>query len=116
MENKVILQDNQLIVEPIGIDKVWSFTSKLFVPVSNVMGATVDKGILDANKGLRDAGLGLPNKWSGVFNKDGEKTFWNANRTDAPIVIQLKNEKFARLVLTVDNPNKLANDINNLVE
>lgn len=66
-------------------------------------------------KGFRGPGLGLPNKWSGTFTLNGEKNFWNVTRGNTPIVIQLKNEKFSRLILGVENAKEWVRKINHTI-
>lgn len=94
---------------------MWSFQKKLEIPMSNIMGATIDKDIVNTKKGLRAPGLGLPNKWSGTWTLDGEKHFWNVTRGTDPVVIQLKNEKFSRLILGIEDATKWVNKINNSI-
>lgn len=115
MDNKISIENNNLIIIPQGLDKVWSFKNKLEIPMKNVMGATIDKDILNTEKGFRGPGLGLPNKWSGTWTLDGEKNFWNVTRNTTPVVIQLKNEKFSRLILGIENAVGWVDKINNSI-
>ena len=75
--NTVTVTDTQLRVEPRGLDKMWSFTRLLEIPLEHVRGATIDPGAASESKGLRAPGLGLPGKWSGTWHQDGERHFWN---------------------------------------
>ncbi|MCA9767146.1 MAG: hypothetical protein KC455_12105 [Carnobacterium sp.] len=115
MDNKLSIENNQLIVVPQGLDKVWSFKNKLEFPMKNVMGATIDPTILNVKKGFRGPGLEIPNKWSGTWTHNGEKDFWNVTRKETPVVIQLKNEKFSRLILGLDDANEWVDKINNAI-
>ena len=85
MANRVAIVRGNLEIEPLGMDRVWSFTGKLVVPMEHVLGATVDPGILDDAKGLRAPGLHVPGKWSGTFTQHGEKSFWNVVRPEQPV-------------------------------
>ncbi|QII82113.1 hypothetical protein [Jeotgalibaca arthritidis] len=115
MENKISIKNNNLIILPQGLDKVWSLKNKLEIPMTNVMGATIDKNILDVKKGFRGPGLEIPNKWSGTWTLNGEKIFWNVTRKETPVVIQLKNEKFSRLILGLDDAIEWVDEINNSI-
>lgn len=42
-----------------------------------------------------------------------KKAFFNIKRENKPVVIQLKNEKYTRLVLGVDKPEDIVDLINN---
>lgn len=112
MNNKVAIVGRTLEVEPQGLDKMWSFTGKLVVPLEHVLGASEDPGILDDAKGLRAPGLHVPGKWAGTYLEHGETTFWNVTRPESPIVIQLKDEHYDRLVLGVEHPRELVDRIN----
>ena len=86
MQNKVELTKQALLVLPQGSHKFFAMKSKLKFPLEEVAGASIDPGILDEGKGIR-----------------GPK----------PVVIQLKNAEFARLVWGVEEPEKLVDQINN---
>lgn len=114
--NTVTISGDALIVEPKGLDKLWSFTAKLEIPLAHVRGATIDPGITHGfDKGIRAPGLGLPNKWSGTFTKDGERHFWNASSGPDVVVIELTDEHYARLILTVDNAAAVVDEINTAI-
>ncbi|MFT8705495.1 hypothetical protein [Bifidobacterium aquikefiricola] len=112
MGNKVTIAGRMLQIEPQGLDRVWSFKTKLVIPIEHIVGATEDPGILDETKGLRAPGLHVPGKWAGVFSKNGERTFWNVARPECPVVIQLRGEQYERLVLGVENSRDLVDRSN----
>lgn len=64
----------------------------------------------------RVLGTSLPGYWSGSFKKDGEESFFNIRRENKPVVIQLKNEKYTRLILGVDDPENVVDLINNNIK
>ncbi len=115
MGNKIAIVANTLEIEPEGLDKFWSFKGKLEVPIDHIDGASEDPGILDDTKGLRSPGLHTPGKWAGTFTQHGEKIFWNVTSPEHPIVIQLNNEDYARLVIGVNNPREIVDQINNAI-
>lgn len=110
--NIVTLNATELVVEPQGLDKLWSLTRKLEIPLEHVRGATFDPGANHEPKGLRAPGLAVPGKWSGTFHRDGEKSFWNVSTPGETIVIELAHEHFDRLVLTVDKARSVVDSIN----
>jgi hypothetical protein len=110
--NTITITPENLIIEPRGLDKVWSFTNRLEIPVAHVRGATFDPGANSEPKGFRGPGLGVPGKWAGTYTREGEKFFWNVSGPGATIVIQLADERFDRLYLTVDEPRALVDEIN----
>lgn len=110
--NTVTLTDRTLLVEPRGLDKLWSFTRRLEVPLEHVRGATVDTGAVRDRKGVRRPGLGLPGKWAGTWSLDGELAFWNVRGYGDVVVVELAEERFARLVLTVADPRATVDAVN----
>ena len=114
--NTVTVTDSTLGVEPRGLDKLWSFTRRLDIPLRHVRGATVDHGVTSEPKGLRGPGLGLPGKWAGTFTRDGERTFWNVSDPSHTIVVELLDEHYVRLVLTVQDPRSAVDAINAAIQ
>ncbi|KFI46634.1 hypothetical protein GA0061078_0386 [Bifidobacterium bohemicum] len=112
--NTVTLADETLHVTVNGLDKVWSFTSGLEIPLAHVMGATIDRGILDDLHGsFRSPGLATSGKKTGTFRlADGDVEFWNIKQPEQPLVIQLHDEKYDRLVLGVADPRAVTDAIN----
>ncbi len=112
MTTTVTLAPDALVVEPTGLDKLWSFTSRIVMPLDHVRGATHDPGMKKAPKGWRGPGLRLGDKLSGTFHADGERQFWNVDGYDNVIVIELTSEEYQRLVVSVDQPRDLVDAIN----
>ncbi len=63
--NTVTITDTTLSVEPHGLDKMWSYTSRLEFPLAHVRGATHDPGLRHEPKGWRGPGLQAGSKLSG---------------------------------------------------
>ncbi|KRL96271.1 hypothetical protein [Limosilactobacillus equigenerosi] len=112
MENKVTLTPDALIIIPQGLDKLWALKKQLTIPLSHVMGATIDPEILQEFKGLRAPGTNVPGYTAGTFHHDGRKTFYNLKHTSTPVVIQLTNDDYDQLVLGIDDARKLVDQIN----
>ncbi|MDQ0813224.1 hypothetical protein QFZ63_004938 [Streptomyces sp. B3I7] len=99
------IDGDDLVVMIEGLDKLWSFKSSLTIPLANVRGATADPGIATEPKGLRAPGSHLPGViTAGTFHQDGEKVFWDVRDPSKAIVVELADERYARLVLQVDDP------------
>uniref|UniRef100_A0AAU3H8L8 Bacterial Pleckstrin homology domain-containing protein n=1 Tax=Streptomyces sp. NBC_01401 TaxID=2903854 RepID=A0AAU3H8L8_9ACTN len=99
------VEGDNLVVVIEGLDKLWSFKGSLTVPLANVRGATADPGISTDPKGIRAPGSHVPGViTAGTFHQHGEKVFWNVRDASKAVVVELTGEKYARLVLQVDNP------------
>lgn len=110
--NSVTITADRLVVEPRGLDKLWSLRDRIDVPLAHVRGATIDPGAPTEPKGIRAPGLALPGKWAGTFHRDGERVFWNVSTGGPAIVIELADEHFDRLVLTVEHPREIVDAVN----
>jgi hypothetical protein len=111
--NKVTVTRENLVVEPVGLNKMWSFKRRLRFPLEHVRGATFDPGMRDEPKGWRAPGLRVPGKLAGTFHADGRKQFWNISGYDRAVVITLDcAERYDRLVVTVDDPHRVVEAIN----
>ncbi|MEU0553203.1 hypothetical protein [Dactylosporangium maewongense] len=101
----VSIDSGNLVVEMEGLDKLWALKSRLEIPLANVRGATADPGMVRQPKGIRTAGTHLPNViTAGTFRLDGEKVFWDVRDAEKAIVVELADERYARLVIQVDDP------------
>ncbi|KMY23615.1 hypothetical protein SAMN05421878_1271 [Actinobaculum suis] len=115
--NKVKIQGEELIVTPIGLDKLWSLTTEIRVPLSLVRGATHDPGIVKEPKGVRAPGLNtLGKKVSATYRKNHERHFWNVTGAADVLVVEVDPTfKYSRLILSVDDPVGLEREINQVI-
>lgn len=102
--NAVTIEDGRLVVVPRGLDRLWSFTRRLSIPVEHVRSATHDPSANREPKGLRAPGLSIPGKTAGTFRRHGRTTFWNISNPRDTVVVELVDERFDRLVITVADP------------
>nr|BFE58832.1 hypothetical protein GCM10020063_033580 [Dactylosporangium thailandense] len=101
----VTVDNGNLVVEIEGLDKLWALKSRLAIPLANVRGATADPGIAREPKGIRAPGAHIPNViTAGTFHLDGEKVFWDVHDPRKAVVIELTDERYARLVIEVEDP------------
>ena len=101
-----------------GFDRVLALKSELAVPLSHVKGAEVSPPEVRKRWGnllrAHTPGTDLPFvKMAGSFMfLDGEHAFWDVRDPDRSVVITLEHERFARLVLEVDDPEATAAAVN----
>ncbi|WP_349427836.1 hypothetical protein [Microbacterium sp. LWS13-1.2] len=111
--NRLTITDGNLIVEPLGMDKLWSFRRRIEIPLAHVKAAFFDPSVIDEPKGIRFPGLHLPGKVAGTFYANGKRQFWNIAGYHHAITIELDSaERFDRLVLSVSDPLRQADAIN----
>ena len=103
---EVELTENALIVHVRGMDRLWALKSRLEIPLSHVVGAEVDPEVAQEwRKGIRAPGTHVPGViTAGTFYQEGERVFWDVHDPEKTVVIQLRDERYARLVIEVDDP------------
>ncbi len=111
------LTDRELIVHLGFWEALAAFHRSIRVPLAKVRGATDDEGFRGAMLGLRAPGTGIPGLISaGTYRKLGEKQFAYVTRGTHPLVIQLADERWDRIVLGVADARADAVRINAAVE
>ena len=110
--NTVTVTDTDLEIQPEGLDKLWSFRRRLTIPLEHVRGATHDPGAIREGKGLRAPGLAIGDKFAGTFHRDGERHFWNVRGGGDVVVIELDDEHYDRVYLSVTDPRAVVDAIN----
>jgi hypothetical protein len=107
---QVELTENALIVHVLGMDRLWALKSRLEIPLSHVVGAEVDPEIArEWHKGIRAGGTHVPGViTAGTFYQEGERVFWDVHDPEKTLVIRLRDERYARLVIEVEDPRATA--------
>jgi hypothetical protein len=100
------LTSTSLIVHIRGVDQFFAMKSRLEVPLEHI--ASVDATAPEAHEvwhGLRMVGTNLPGViTAGRFVQHGEWAFWDVHDPDKAIAIRLRDERYAKLVIGVDDP------------
>lgn len=129
----VKFEDNQMIVDISGLDKVWGFKGDFKIPIDHVSDLTVESRYQMQKDGkwglvnLRAPGLGLPTKKVGTFygsfygeasqmnqSKKSKKSYLDVSSKDNILFVTLNNEKYDYLFLSVANPAELMSQFQRL--
>ena len=109
---RIDVTGDQLVVTMQGMDRFWSLRRRIAVPLAHVRGATADPGVVREPAGTRAPGTYVPRFiTAGTFYRDGEWVFWNVRGSRDPVVIELADERYARLVLGVDDARATAEQV-----
>lgn len=114
----VEIQDDQLVARIQGLDQVLALRSELSIPLTHVKGAAVRPP--EVRKRWRNPlrahvpGTDMPYVvMAGSFLfLDGEHAFWDVHDPGRTVVIELDHERFAKLVLEVEDPQATVAAIN----
>ena len=106
MSARLEITPERLIVHVEGADRLWALKSRLEVPIDHVAGAA--SATEEAHKwlhGMRVGGTHVPGVISaGRFYSHGQMVFWDVHDPEKAIGIELRDERYGRLVLEVENP------------
>jgi len=104
---EVELTEDTLLIHVRALDQLFALRSRLEIPLPHVLGAEADPEVeLPAWwKSLRPAGTQIPGVvTAGTFYQDGERVFWDVHHPEKALIIRLRDERFRRLVIEVDDP------------
>jgi len=109
--------EHDLYVEMKGIDKVWSLHSKLEIPLVHVAGARVDPAAVQAAAftGVKAGGARVGHLIAGTFRQEDEWVFWDVHDAAKTVIVDLHDERYARLVVEVEEPVATAAAVNRAV-
>lgn len=106
---RIEIAKGRLKMEVLGWDKLWAFKSRLEFPVEHVIGARAwDKKVKFTWRGIRAPGTCLPGVIvAGTYHFKGERIFYDVHDFGGAIIIELKDEWYARLVVQVPDPDAI---------
>ncbi len=106
MPASIEVTPDALVVHVEEADRVWALKSRLEIPLVNVVGA--ESASDEARKwlhGMRLGGTHIPGVVSaGRFYSEDQFVFWDVHDAEKAIGIDLRGERYARLVLEVEDP------------
>jgi hypothetical protein len=103
---EVELTQDALIVHVQGMDRLWALRSRLEIPLSHVVNVEADPEVAQRWwHGIRSGGTQVPGViTAGTFHQEGERIFWDVHDPEKTVVIELKDERYSRLVIEVEDP------------
>ena len=109
---KLEITPSGLIVNLSFMERLASVSGTIHVPWRHVRGATEDDG-MHGDIGMRRVGCSIPGVLhAGTFRRKGDSQFIFAKPRQHLVVVELEDEKWARLVLGVADARAAANAIN----
>lgn len=111
---KIKIGGKKVLFEVQGLDKLWSLRSQLEIPITHIKSVKIDPSpAMGWFQGFKLAGTDVPNIFkAGTFYQQGELVFWDVNDPKNTIVVELKDEKYKKLIVEVSNPEKEVKKIN----
>ena len=108
---KISVSDSELEIVPGFKEKMLGMHGSFKIPWSNIASISTEKA--DLGKVLaKIAGTSIPGvKKAGTFQSGDGKEYWYASRNTEYITIDLQNESYKKIVLSVDDSAKLEKEI-----
>jgi hypothetical protein len=100
------VKEGNLVLHVHGADKFWAMKSQLEIPLQHLAGVRADPKIARGWwHGLKLIGTDMPGVlWAGTFYQQGKRIFWDVHDPEKTIVIDLRHEKYAELIVEVADP------------
>jgi hypothetical protein len=96
---------DSLIVHVEGADKLWALKSRLEMPFAHVVSVDLASKKTKAWHGFRLPATHIPGVIAaGTFREDGETVFWDVHHPDRAVEIALRDERYSRLVIEIEDP------------
>lgn len=111
---EIIVEEDRVVVHVQGVDRILALTTRLEVPLAHVVGAAPDE--VEARRwwhGVREPGIDVPHVLTaGRFLQHGDLVFWDVRGPERAISVELRHERYAKLVIGVEDPDTAVNLIN----
>ncbi len=104
---EVEITEDALLIHIQALDRLFTLKSRLEIPLSHVLDAQAEPGIeLPAWwKSLRPTATQIPGVLTaGTFDQEGERVFWDVHHPEKALTIRLRDERYQRLVIEVEDP------------
>jgi hypothetical protein len=112
----IVIDKDVIRIELSNLEKILSFHNSLNIPVSQIIEIS-DTLLPPTWKEIRAPGTAIPALIkAGTYYTFRGKEFWMLKKKDNPIRIELKNNKFKRLILGVSDYEKRDSIIRNVKE
>ena len=102
--NRIFFDGDHVVVKPRGWAKIFGFRRELRLQARNVRRVAADSGIGAQGPESRLMGTSWPGRYMGTFLAEGRASYWNVGDPRQNIVLELVNEGFRKVVLTVEDP------------
>jgi hypothetical protein len=102
----ISFNQDKAVFEVEGFDRLWALRSRLEIPLAHIRAVRADPEIARQWwHGFRIAGAYIPGILSaGTFYQDRNLVFWDVHDPENTIVVDLDHERYAHLVIEVEDP------------
>jgi len=107
---QVSIEGDRAIFNVEGLHKMWSFRSRLEIPLAHITGVEVNQDQVGRWwHGIRVIGTELPGVFAaGTFRYQGGLVFWDVRNPANTIIVSLADEHYKKLIIEVADPQMAA--------
>ena len=100
------ISGGNLVLHIRGADKLWAFKGSLEILLTHIAEIRADPAVAHGWwHGLRMPGTNIPGVLTaGTFYQDGKRVFWDVHNPENTVVIELKDERYNKLIVEVADP------------
>jgi hypothetical protein len=101
----ITVEDDRVVFQVEGLDKLWAFRSRLEIPLTHVTDVEHDAAAVGRWwHGIKLVGTDLPGLFAaGTFYYHGELVFWDVHDVTRTIVVSLDHERYKKLIVEVED-------------
>jgi hypothetical protein len=100
------IQGDHAVFTVEGMDKLWSFRSRIDIPLAHITGA--EANIDQVGRwwhGFKLIGTDMPGLFAmGTFYYHGEMVFWDVRDLTKTVIVALEHERYKHLIIEVADP------------
>jgi hypothetical protein len=106
----ITVQDDRVVFEVEGLDRLWALRSRLEIPLAHVLDVETNVGQVGRWwHGLKLCGTDVPGVFAaGTFHYHGELVFWDVRDPAHTIIVTLDHERYKKLIVEVVDPDGTA--------
>jgi hypothetical protein len=102
---RIEVSDRKLTVHMEGIDRFFAMKRRFDIPLDHVVSVEDDSRAATSAKGLKALAMRVPGAISPrTLHQQGGRKLLEAHDPDKTLVIRLFNERYAQMVVNVDDP------------
>lgn len=97
-------EGSTFVIKVLGFHKILAFKSRFAIKASNILNVKIASMEMRP-PGIRFPGTSVPGVIvAGTYYGRGKKEFWDRVHRNVAIEVELKNEKYAKVVVDVEDP------------
>ena len=102
---EVTVENDKLVFDVRGLDRVLAFRGRLEVPLQHVTGVRVDPEAAREWRKVKVIGTNVPSVvTAGTFWQHHRRVFWDVHDADDVVVVGLEHESYDELIVEVADP------------